>query len=163
MLGKQEQLPSKIYLTIVRGQVERTLEDGGRELYSFVEGQIENIYSKDRTFKGESVRYYYIDLRDGDELYSLGLPLYSGTLRSIVLCLAGDDTLAKGTPVRIEPYEKNGYTKVVVYSDGVKRDWITKELPPVEEIKVGGRTIKDESKRDAFIENTIGLIKQRLS
>lgn len=161
MLGQNEQL-SKIYLTIVRGHIERTLEDGGKESFSFVEGNIEAITFKDRTFKGESVRYWYIDLRDGEELYSLGLPLYSGTLRSIVLSLASDGELKKGSPVRIDAYEKGGFTKVIVHSNGNKMDWIKAELPPVEEVKVGGRTIKDESKRDAYIEAIIAELQERL-
>lgn len=163
MLGKNGQgALRKVYLTIVRGHIERTFENGEKEEYSFVEGNIERVHYKDRTFKGESVRYWYVDLRDGEELYSVGLPLYSGTLRSLVLCLADDKELQRGTPVRIEPYEKEGFTKVVVYTNGVKRDWATKELPPVESVQVGSKIVKDESKRDAFIEQLLKDIQERL-
>lgn len=162
MLGqRQQEHKSKIYLSIAKGNVERQLPNGEKELYSYVEGGLVQLLSKERTFGGEVVKYYYLDIRDGEELYSLGFPLHSGTLRSIILNLASDTELRKGTPIRIEPYF-NKYTKVKVYSNGVQLDWITQELPAVETITVGNKTVKDGSKRDQFICSLIETIQRRI-
>ena len=67
--------------------------------------------------------------------------------------MASDKNLTNETPVVIEPYERNGFTKVVVYSDGVKLDWVTKELPPLKEIEVAGKKYTDDRERMAFIES----------
>ena len=106
--------------------------------------------------------FWYIDIKDGTELYSISLPYISGTFKTIILALASDEELTKDKPVVIEPYEKNGYTKVVVYSDGVKLDWITKELPPLKEIEVAGRKYTDDSERMAFIENLAAKVAGRI-
>ena len=83
--------------------------------------------------------------------------------KSIVLALASDEALSPTTHIRIEPYEgRNGYTKVVVYSDGVKLDWITKQLPEQEAVSVGGRTIKDDSKQMEYIVSVVKQITERL-
>ena len=161
MLGNNE-TEKRVYLNIAKGKIERTLPNGKKEEYSYIEGYLEDFRSKERTFGRERVKYWYIDMRDSEGLYSIGLPLYSGVLRSIVLSLASEGSLSRSTPIRLETYEKNGYTRVKLYADGVSLDWITKELPPIETISVGGKTIKDETKRDAFIESLIYSIQNNL-
>lgn len=158
MLGQMAtaQQRSKTYLNIKEGAiVKRTPQ--GEERYSFVEGVFENLSQKERTFRGETVLYWYIDLRDKEtgELYSLGFPYGSNTFKSIILQLASIDglrTIRNASTVRIEPYSKNGYDKVQVWGeDGVKFDWATKQLPPVEQTTIAGRSVKDDTKRMAFI------------
>ena len=152
----------KIYLSVNHGKVVRTTKQGN-EFYSSVDGTLEAIYTKKSTFGREVVVRWYIDLRDGSELYSLCLPYNSGVFKSIILALASDENLSSSTPIQIEPYEgKNGYTKVVVWSEGVKLDWITKELPEIETIQVGGREVKDDSKRMELIYNLVNTINERL-
>lgn len=120
----------KVYLSINHGKVVKG-SGAAKEEYSYIDGTIEAIYTKRSTFGNEEVVRWFMDIRDGGELYSLCLPYSSGVFKSIVLALASDEALNSSTPVRIEPYEgKNGYTKVVVYSDGIKLDWIVKQLPP---------------------------------
>ena len=163
MLSKKEQ-PKKIYLSIKKGVVEQMMPNGARVPYSSVDGTLESIHSRERTFGtgGEPVKYWYIDLRDGKDLYSIGLPLYSGVLRSIILSIASAPYLSKETNIRIEPYLRNGYTKVMVYADEEKLDWIVKELPAVKTTNVGTKVVKDESERDAYIESLIADIQKRL-
>lgn len=49
------------------------------------------------------------------------------------------EDLTNSIAVRIEPYEgKNVYTEVIVFADGIKLDWITKQLPPQEIITIVG-------------------------
>lgn len=153
MLGEQIQgAGRKIYLNIKEGAIVRRT-DAGEEKYAFVEGAVEKIYQKERNFRGEAVMYWYIDLRDGSgELYSLGFPYGSNTFKSIILSLATATDLQQ---VKIKPYTANGYDKVVCYANGVKLDWISKQLPPVEEVVFGGRRVKDDSKRMAYISSLV--------
>lgn len=154
----------KVYLNIKDGAVVRRT-DTGEERYSYVEGRLEAITTKERTFRNERVVYWYIDLRDTDsgELYSLGFPYASNVFKSVVLSLSSDETLAKDNIVRIEPYLKNGYDKVVVWLNGVKLDWLTKSLPPVEETTIGGRRVKDDSKRMEYICSLTETLKSRIA
>lgn len=153
----------KIYLSINHGKV---IKGSGvaKEEYSYIDGTIEAIYTKRSTFGNEEVVRWFMDIRDGDELYSLCLPYSSGVFKSIVLALASDEALTSSTPVRIEPYEgRNGYTKVVVYSDGVKLDWITKQLPPQKTIKVGGKQIRDDSEQMKLICSFVDILRKRIA
>lgn len=152
----------KIYLSISKGKVVHYLQDGGVEYFKNVEGTLQGIYQKERSFNGQKVPFWYIDIKDGEDLYSLSLPYVSGTFKSIILALASDTELTKDKPVVIEPYEKNQYTKVCVYSDGVKLDWVTKELPPLKEIEVAGKKYTDDRERMAFIESLAEEVANRI-
>lgn len=164
MLGQIQPTDNKIYLNIKDGAVVRRTSSG-EEKYGYVEGQIAGLYQKDRTFRGETSKYWYIDLRDPQSLetYSIGFSYSSNVFKSIVLSLASDDGLNAATMVRIEPYLKNGYDKVVVWSEGVKLDWIVKSLPPVKDLNVGGRVIKDDSERMAVICSYASQIVNRIT
>ena len=152
----------KIFLSISHGKVVHYLTGGEQEYFKNVEGTLSDITIKERSFNGKNSPFWYMDIRDGKETYSISLPYASGTFKSIILSLASYQSLSKETKVLIEPYEKNGYTKVVVYSDGVKLDWITKELPPLKEIEVAGRKYTDDSERMAFIENLAAKVADRI-
>jgi hypothetical protein len=142
----------KVYLNIKDGAIIRRTPIG-EERYSYVEGRLEAITTKERTFRNEIVKYWYIDLRDTEngELYSLGFSFSSNVYKSIILSLSSDDTLSKDNIVRIEPYVRNGYDKVVVWNNGVKLDWIVKTLPPLEDAIIGGRIVRDDTKRMEYI------------
>lgn len=158
MLGTKENKRGKIvFLNVKDGKLIR--RDGlVIEEFDFVEGTLEKIYTKEREFNGERVLYWYVPLRDDNgDLYLLGLPYSSGVFKSIVLSLANDDELTALSTIRIETYLKDGRTKVSVYDQGRKLNWITNELPPVKETRVGGRIIKDDSERMSFI---AGLVKK---
>lgn len=160
-LGQQEQRARRYYLTISDGQVVHS-ENGKKEYYSYVEGTLEKIYKLERTFNGETVLYWYIDIRDEKgELYSISLPYKSGTFKSIVLALASEQAIALST-IKIEPYKKGEFTKVVVSSNGQRLDWIVKELPAVEEVFIAGERIKDDTKRMAYIYTLVEQINARL-
>lgn len=164
-LGKTEEQVTikKTYLSIANGKIVFNDGKGQPKSYSYCEGFLEGIYQRERNFSGEKVSRWYIDLRDGEQIYSICLSYGSGTFKSIVLALASDKSLNSSTPVRIEPYVKNGYTKIKVYSDGVKLDWVTNQLPEVKEIEIGGRRVKDDSKRMEFIYSLCKDINERLS
>lgn len=159
-LGKSEQT-RKYYLSISEGKIVHS-QDGRKEYYSSVEGRLEKVYKMERTFKGETVLYWYVDIRgENGELYSISLPYKSGVFKSIILALASEPAVALST-LKIEPYKKGDFTKVVVSSNGARLDWITKELPAVKEVRVGGQTVKDDSERMAYIESLVADINARL-
>ena len=145
----------KTYLNIKEGAIVRRTPEGEEERFTYVDGRLEALFQKERTFRGERVPYFYIDLRDdGGELYSIGFSYASNVFKSIILQLASSEGLEgvkNGSTLRIEPYTRNGFDKVQVWSDGVRLDWVSKQLPPIEETTIGGRRVKDDSKRMEFI------------
>ena len=158
----QHQQERKTYLSINHGKVVQGTGES-KQLFSYVDGNIEAIYTKRSTFGSEVVTRWYIDLRDGADLYSICLPYSSGVFKSIILALAAEQSLTASTLVRIEPYKgKNGYTKVVVYADGVKLDWIKKQLPPQDVLTIGGKQVKDDTRQMEFIESYVRLIQGRI-
>lgn len=160
-LGKRQE--RKTYLSITHGKVAQGTGDS-KQYYSYIDGCIEAIYKKYSKFGGESVVRWYIDMRDGEELYSLCLPYSSGVFKAIILSLASEESLTASTRIRIDPYEgKSGYTKVVVYADGVKLDWVTKQLPPQEMVTVGGIQVKDDTKQMEFICSLCATISERIN
>lgn len=155
-LGRVEQRERIYYLSITNGKIVHT-DKGKRNIYAFVEGKLEGINLTERTFNGEKVPYWFINLRgEKGELFVISLPYKSGTFKSIVLALASEPTLGK--VVKVEPYERNGFTKVVVSLNDKRLDWVTKELPPVEEIQIAGQPVKDDTKRMEYITQLVEAV-----
>lgn len=152
----------KVYLSISHGKVVHYLSGGSVESFKNVGGQLQDISIKERTFNGKSTPFWYLDIRDGGELYSLSLPYVSGTFKSIILSLASYQSLSKETKILIEPYEKGNYTKVVVYADENKLDWVVKELPPLKEVTIGGKTYSDDTERMDFIKGLASKVRERI-
>lgn len=168
MLGERTATESrrKTYLNIKDGAIVRRNSNGEEERFSFVEGRLQGITQRERNFRGETVVYWYIDLMDeAGELYSIGSPYGSNTYKSIILQLAsfeGLEAVKRGSTVKIEPYLKNDFTKVQVYADGERLSWATRELPPIEEATIGGRKVKDDSKRMELIISLTETIREAL-
>ena len=152
----------KIYLSISHGKVVHYLSGGRAENFKNVEGKLQDITIKERSFNGVKTNFWYIDIKDGGELYSISLPYVSGTFKSIILALASYQSLSKETTILIEPYEKGNYTKVAVYADEKKLDWVVKELPPLKEVGVGGKTFSDDTERMEFIKRIASQVKERI-
>lgn len=152
----------RIYLNIAHGRIELN-QNGQKNYYTYVEGKLRGICSREREFRGETSKYYYLELvGDEGELYSIGFSENSGVLLSIVNSLASDETLSPSAMIRIETYEVGGYTKVIVWSEGVKLDWLQRELPPIKTIDVGGKSYKDYTLRNQFTEDLVARINQRI-
>lgn len=152
----------KVFLSISHGKVVHYLTGGEQEFFKNIEGTLQNITIKERSFNGKNTPFWYLDIKDGRETYSLSLPYASGTFKSIILSLASYSSLSKETRVLIEPYERNGYTKVVVYAEGEKLDWVVKELPPLKQVTVGSNTYTDDTERMNFIRNTASQVRERI-
>lgn len=163
-LNSANETSRKIYLSMAHGKIVHSTKNGDKEYFSSVEGTLLDIYKKNRNFNGVTEPFWYIDLKDGEEVYSLSLQYASGVFKSIINSLASAELLTLESPVRIEPYEKGNFTKVVVYSEGVKLDWLTKEMPPVKEITLpDGTTYKDDRERMNFIEGLVLKVKEKLA
>lgn len=152
----------KVFLSISHGKVVHYLRGGEQEFFKNIEGTLQDITIKERSFNGKNTPFWYMDIKDGRETYSLSLPYASGTFKSIILSLASYSSLSKETRVLIEPYERNGYTKVVVYAEGEKLDWVVKELPPLKQVTVGSNTYTDDTERMNFIRNTASQVRERI-
>lgn len=159
---EQEQRRPRKWLSIHHGKVELS-ENGEKQYYSYVTGYLRSIYTAPRTYNGEQVTKWFIDLEDDEQdYYSISFPFNSGTLKSIVLALASAQDLTASTTIEIAPYQKGNFTNVVVKADGVKLDWVTKDLPPVESLTINGRTVKDEGRRMAYISSLAQSINAKL-
>lgn len=158
MLGQTER---KIYLNITEGKITRRVDSGRVEKYDFVEGTLERIYKKEREFRGEKVLYWYMDIKDtrGGDTYSLGIHSTSGVWRSIILSLGSVESFL--FPIKISPYRKGEYDKVVVYSGNTRLDWVS-DLPPVELIEVQGEKVKSSAKREKFISDLVEEINRKI-
>ena len=129
------------------------------EEFDFIEGSLEKIFLKERDFNGERVLYWYVVLQDEkNERFALSFNYNSGVFKSVVLSLASDDTIGLSNKIRIDSYFKDGKTKVVVRNGTNKLDWVTRDLPPVNEVDVGGKIVKDESARMELISHYVEKI-----
>ncbi len=166
MLGNNTTFQKRTFLNLKEGKVVKKNEEGTLEEFSFIEGTLEGIELKDRTFRGEVVKYWYINLLDEKGIfYSLGFYYNSNSFKSIILSLASErglKAIVLDSPIRIEPYFHNGYDKVKVYVGDDRLEWRTKELPPLEEVVVNGSTMKDSSKRMKFISSLVDMIDQAI-
>lgn len=157
-----EKKEKKVFLNLNNGKVERT-SNGRKEQFSYIEGNLLKIYDYERTFNGQKSKYWYIDMIDEEGVvYAIGFGYESGLFKTIVLSLASDDTITKDSVIRLEPYIKGGYTKAVVWNEGVKLDWVVREMPPLKEIKIGNRIIKDNTERMNFICKCVDDINGRI-
>lgn len=152
---------NRTFLNIREGRIIKRGRDGQEQTYDYVEGYLGGIYKREREFKGERLEYWYFDLQDpnGGEIYSLSVHYSSGVAKSIINALASADELGL---VRLEVYQSGDYTKSVVYNNGQKMAWKYTELPPVKEIQIGGRMVKDDSRRMEFIEKIAGEVVSRI-
>lgn len=157
-LGNNKQ---KIYLSLKDGKIALKKRSGEASLYDYIEGYLVGINKVDREFKGEIVPYWYIELQDNKgEIYSLAIHYNSGVAKSIINSLGSVETLGI---VKIETYKKDEFTKAVVYNNGERLNWKFTELPPVETVKVGDKTVKDETKRMELFNNLASEISGRVS
>lgn len=77
MLGQTQ---SRIFLNIAEGKIVKRV-DQRVEVYDYLEGDLERIYPKERVFRGETVPYWYLDMRDPQS--ETVLPGYPCHLRSM--------------------------------------------------------------------------------
>lgn len=169
MLGKKstkvfdEVRTNKTYFSVKDSLFCQTTGKGKGETYSFIDGKLTAIYKGERNFNGERVPYWFIEIKDGDESYTISFPYSSGVFKAIVLSLMGQEFINRDTIYRIELYEKDGYTKTNVFADGVRLDWGVTELPPVKKVQIGGKSVIDDTDRMKLISQFVDSISYGLS
>lgn len=138
----------KTYLYIKDGAIVKNTPKG-EEHYSYLEGRLLAIEQKGRQIKGQTLMYWYIDLKDEEgKVYSISFPFRSNVFKSIILSLASATDFSR---ITIKTYNMNGYDKAICYQGDQKLDWVVRKLPPVEDVEIGGRIIKDDSERLALV------------
>lgn len=152
--NKEEIIKDVQYLNIKNGKIYNK-----ETAISCIEGILKGIELRDRIFRGEKVEYWYINIED-DVIYSLALPYSSGVAKSIFNSLASGDNFSK--EIKIQTYQSGEFTKALVYLNGLKLKWKVNELPAVEELIVGSKIIKDDSKRMEFIKDLVTEINNKL-
>lgn len=142
---------NRVYLNPKDGKLSLRGPSGEESLFDYVEGRLVGVSKRPREFKGEEVTYWYFDLLGEDGVtYSIATHYSSGVAKAIINSLASAiDSLGR---IRIETYLSGEYTKTVVSNNGNRLPWRYQELPPVEELTLGGRKIKDDSKRMELFE-----------
>lgn len=152
------------YLNIKDGKIYARTPDKAVTTYNYVDGVIKRIGVVDRkTATGAPFKDWVISMEDPDtgDAYTLAIGYRSGVMISIVLSLASDlENVYKR--VRIEPYMKGQYTNVAVYLDGVRLDWVTRDLPPVTYHDIAGQKVKDDAARLQFVAEWVDRINRRL-
>jgi hypothetical protein len=145
----------KTYLNLKKGKIYH--DD---KTYDYVEGYLKGIEAKERTFRGELVKYWYVNIQSltGD-YYSLSIPYHSGAAKSLFNSLASAESFTE--PVKILAYTDGHYTKVSTYLGDKKLNWKA-PLPALEEINVGTQTIRDDSKRMEYIVNLVNEINTKI-
>lgn len=135
--------------------------EGGKEaLYDYLEGELLDITTPTRTYNGEEVRVWYFKFKGKDsEDYILSIGYPSGVAKTILNALASTNDYKD---IKILPYERDGYTKVVTFSNSEKLSWKYEKIPPIEYVEIGGKKIKDDSKRMVLFDNISKEILQKL-
>lgn len=150
----------KTYLNIKDGKIVKKTSFG-EQSYDYVEGYLRAVSTVIREINRERLKFWQFELMDEKgETYILSLNYSSGVAKSILNAIANIDEEIK--LIKIKPYPKDGFTKVVVYHNGNKLDWKYNALPEVEIVKIGDKEVKDDSKRMAFFEKIAEEIRAKL-
>ena len=128
-----EEKNNVIYLNVVNGEIQRWMGKGNPvKTYNKVGGQIKKLTTENRSFDGKETKYFFIQMVDGDERYSVQIPMYGGAGPDVLRCLAyaiknGLD-IVNGDVVTIQAYSrvKDGktYTNANVYYGSNKLEWL---------------------------------------
>lgn len=154
MLKEQttEQHVKNVYFVNFTGGTTNVTVDGVKKTYGSVSGHLEQIQLTEREFKGVKQKYWYAQLRDGEDLYKIGFYYNNSAFKSLILNLYGNDVKETDT-IEITPYNKGEFTNVNVKKNGNSLKWADGvQLPPVEKITVNGQEQSDSTKRMLFIE-----------
>lgn len=119
-------------------------DDGITEEYDYIEGRINSIYKTIREFRGIPVEFLQIQIDD----YVLSLKYEGGITLSLLNCLCSVDGYLQS--VKIRPYQKDGYSKAVIFHDKLKLSWKYKEIP------------KDEIQRKIFIDKLFNEVSAKI-
>lgn len=153
------QIERATYISVRDGRLVAKDDAGKEQTYDYLEGRLVDLTTRQKEFGGEHVTQLLFEFRDdGGERFILSTGEKSGVARALLNSFASIESAA-GT-LRVVPYEKDGFSKVVAYHNGERLDWKYKELPPLED---KGQGSKDDSKRAAFFRQIADEIKSRVT
>ena len=154
------------YLNMKQGKFARKNANGDIELFDAVDGIITAAEFKDDEYQGTKFRKLLLTLVDGDERYLVQVRTDSGYFRGLTNSIANADI---SQPMKLIASSKQvdgkPQTTIFVTQHGHPMKWKwTKdnmgELPPLESVKLKGKTVYDNSKQLEFFENFwLGLLK----
>ena len=145
-LGKTEKAT---YVSIKKGRLFTKDRSGEEQAHDYLEGRLVDIKRTEKDFGGELVTQYQFAFQDEEgEKYILSTGEKGGVARALINSLASMH--GKAANLRVVPYTKGGFTKILLYQNGERLDWKYKEIPAVEEKLVDGLKVKDETKRLDF-------------
>ena len=166
MLVKEtKQTAEKIFLNFKDGKVVKRNNYEEEEHYSEVVGEVTGINLARRTFRGEQVSYWYLNLSDVADNYAVGFAYSNNLFKSIILQLAsveGLEAIKRGEQLRFVPYQRGGYDKVQIYAGEIKLSWNKEQLPPLKEVNTGAKVVKDDTERMDFIISLVDSINEVL-
>lgn len=126
-LGK---LQKATYVSIKDGRLVTKTESGEEQGFDYLEGRLIDVSSKTKEFSGSIVNQYLFEFHDDEgERFIVSTGEKSGVSRALLNSLASI-TGPVGN-LRLVPYQKDGFSKVLLYHNGERLDWKFKDLPPV--------------------------------
>lgn len=147
----------RLYLKIKDGKIHE-----GENTYTTVRGYLKGIDMKEKEFKGEIAKYWYINIKsETGDYYCLTLSYSSGVAKSLFNSLANAPDFSK--QIRIDTYVKGEFTNISTFLDDDKLYWKYNEFPPIEEVKVGNKVVKDDSKRMKVFEEIVQEINSKIN
>jgi hypothetical protein len=158
-LGKLEKAT---YVSIKDGRLVTKDATGEEHYHEYLEGMLVDLRRREKEFNGEPVTQFHFEFKDATgERYILSTGEKGGVARALLNSLASIE--GKAGNLRLVPYSKDGYNKVLLYQNGERVDWKYKKIPDVEEKEVSGTKIKDETKRLEFFRAIAEEIASRVS
>jgi len=128
-----EEKNNSIYLSIVNGEIQRWMGKGKPvKTYGKVGGHIVKVTTENKSFDGKETRFILLQMADGEERYSVQVPMYGGAGPDILRCLAyairNGMNIVNGDVVSIQAYSrvKDGktFTNATVYYGNNKLEWL---------------------------------------
>ncbi len=128
-----EEKKEVIYLRVAKGELQRWMGQGQpMKSYKRVGGFLEGVNTKKQTFKDGDVMFLYLRLRDGEEVYSVQVPLYGGAgpdvVRSLAFAVKNDIDFVNQKKLTIEVYQKKTenktFTNASLSCDEQQLEWL---------------------------------------
>lgn len=145
----------KIFIGIKDGKVQRKMDDGSREAFDFIEGELVGISAPDVEMNFGTAKMLQLEIRDREtgEVYTLGTSLHGSVGRSVLNSLSSASALGL---LHIRPYlNKAGFNAVFITNDGAKLSW----LAAFPEKKCDSQGNEDDADRRAFTEELFRKVK----
>jgi hypothetical protein len=124
--------------------------------FDSVTGKIIDITTREFQYNGKPILTWQVTLLNGNETAIFSMAYSSNFARSFFNSVANGD-LKKA--FKLSCYVKNEFNSPTVVQDGQLVRWKYSEMPKLEDVIVGSKTIKDDAKAVAWTEQVVQEIK----